>query len=99
MGEIYTSATQVITYLGPEQAGGAEAIALMMRIDAHFEQQYLRCLETNLQFRRGISELQKLSSFMGVKDRPSDTASHTGTPYPLGSVTPSRVGQQRSTGC
>jgi hypothetical protein len=70
MGEIYTSATQVITYLGPEKPGDAEAIALMMIIDAHFERQYLRCLDTNLQFRRGISKLQKMISysFTGVKD-------------------------------
>ena len=38
MGEIYTSAMQVITYLGLRSLEmPAEAIALMMIIDAHFE--------------------------------------------------------------
>jgi Heterokaryon incompatibility protein (HET) len=40
MAQIYSNATQVITYLGPTQSGDAAALNLLARIDAHFSPFY-----------------------------------------------------------
>jgi hypothetical protein len=40
MAQIYSNATQVITYLGPAQSGDAASLNLLARIDAHFSPFY-----------------------------------------------------------
>jgi hypothetical protein len=47
MGDIYENATRVITYLGPEQPNGSEAIELIMRLHRHFEPNYEKLVVPN----------------------------------------------------
>jgi hypothetical protein len=40
MAEIYSNATQVITYMGPEERGDSEALILLTKMDNHFSPFY-----------------------------------------------------------
>jgi hypothetical protein len=41
MAEIYQTATQVVTYLGPRTVGDVAALKLMKRVEAHYQRQYI----------------------------------------------------------
>jgi hypothetical protein len=63
MGQIYSRANQVITYLGPQESGDDEAIELAMRIRSIFEPYYSELLNVS------GCVLDKNDPLMALKDK------------------------------